>query len=873
MSLATANVRAPEGPEASNQRQETSAQKPVTSNQRPDMPKLVIDNREIEVASGTKVIEAAEQLGIMIPRFCYHPALGSVGACRVCAVKFLEGPLKGVQMSCMIDAQDGMVVSTTDEDAVDFRKHVIEWLMLNHPHDCPVCDEGGHCLLQDMTIAGGHGLRRFEGNKRTYNDQYLGPLVQHEMNRCIHCYRCARYYQEYTGYLDLGVMRSANRTYFGRFKDGILRSPFTGNLSDLCPTGVYTDKPSRFFGRRWDYQRSPTLCINCSLGCHTVVSFRYREARRQEARYSQAVNGYFICDRGRYGHFYNGLETRPRLAFIRGREAAVEEALAETHKKLDQILQDTGPSAVAAVGSSRSSLETQSMLTHFCRVNKVGEPVFFMDQALAVKVKSAVTRLEPELAVSLQEVETADCIVVMGADPINEAPMLALALRQAQRNGATIVVLDPRPVSLPLDFTHLTVALNELGFYAGLLVKAAVDQTAAAALGERAAEFYGAAPGENLVDEPRREQISTVIKALRDSRQPVIVCGTEIVPPQVPGLAADLTLLLQASEKNAGLFYLLPGANAFGAGLASDPQRSFLQIVEGIENGEIKALILAESDPFSQFADRKRLNGAIDKLELLVVMDYLHSRAVDKAHMCLPTTTLYESGGLFINQEGRLQVSRQAYKGGLPIVESGGGSHPPRNYGAGLPGADIRPAWQLLADMADNNRATTADRLWLADIIPEIADLPAWNDISDDGVRLQSAANADLRFKGQNPFVIDEKGAGGDNLELVLVDLTFGTEELSANSACLQELENEPCATLHAHDANALKLADGDRIAIEADNGKLELALRVVDNMAAGILLIPRLHRLNWQIIGPGKVMIAKEGIKKLESYPGTLIR
>ncbi|MBW2705485.1 MAG: (2Fe-2S)-binding protein, partial [Deltaproteobacteria bacterium] len=271
------------------------------------MPKIVIDDREIEVVSGTKVIQAAEQLGIMIPRFCYHPALGSVGACRVCAVQFLEGPLKGVQMSCMIEAQDGMVVSTTDEEAVDFRKHVIEWLMLNHPHDCPVCDEGGQCLLQDMTVAGGHGLRRFEGNK---------------------------YYQEYTGYLDLGVMRSANRTYFGRFKDGILESPFAGNLSDLCPTGVYTDKPSRFFGRRWDYQRSPTLCINCSLGCHTVISFRYREARRQEARYSQAVNGYFICDRGRYGHFYNGLETRPRSAFISGREVAVEETLAETHKKL-----------------------------------------------------------------------------------------------------------------------------------------------------------------------------------------------------------------------------------------------------------------------------------------------------------------------------------------------------------------------------------------------------------------------------------------------------------------------------------------------------------------------------------------------------------
>jgi NADH-quinone oxidoreductase subunit G len=828
------------------------------------MPKLVIDDREIEVASGTKVIEAAEQLGIIIPRFCYHPALGSVGACRVCAVKFLQGPFKGVQMSCMIEAQDGMIVSTTDGEAVDFRKHVIEWLMLNHPHDCPVCDEGGHCLLQDMTIAGGHGIRRFAGNKRTYTDQYLGPLVQHEMNRCIHCYRCSRYYQEYTGYLDLGVMRSADRTYFGRFKEGILESPFSGNLADICPTGVYTDKPSRFFGRRWDYERSPTICINCSLGCHTVVSFRYRDARRQEARFSRSVNGYFICDRGRYGHFYNGLESRPRAALINGRQIAINEAVQAVHKKLAQICQEAGPLAVAAVGSSRSSLETQVMLTHLCRVNDWGAPVFFMEQAITAKVKTAVTRLEPELAVSLREVEKADFILVMGADPVNEAPLLALAMRQAQRNGATIVVLDPRPVSLPLDFIHLPVGLNELGFSSGLLMKAAVDRTAAAAFGERAAEFYDAAPDENLADKTRREQVSAVIQDLRASRRPVIVCGTDIVPPQIPGLAADLALLLQAAQKRAGLFYLLPGANAFGSGLVSDPERSFLQIVEGIENGDIKALILAECDPLQEFEDRKRLEGALEKLDLLIVMDHLNSEAVQKAHMFLPTATLYEAGGLFINQEARLQVVVQAYKGGLPIVQSGGGDHPARIYGAGIPAAEARPAWRMLAELVDKNIEPMNDRAWLADVIPEFASLPQLDDIPDDGVRFESAADADLRFKGEDASLFGKTKVQVDSLELILVDWTFGTEELSAYSSCLGELELEPCATMHASDAHASKLYDGDRIEIETENGKLELILRVADNMASGVLVIPRHRKLSWQIFETGSVSIGRDQIRKV---------
>ena len=171
------------------------------------MPRLIIDNQEIEVPEGTKVIDAAEQLGIMIPRFCYHSALGAVGACRLCAVKFVDGPVQGIEMSCMTEAQDEMVVSTDHPEATAFRRFIIECLMMNHPHDCPVCDEGGHCLLQDETVSGGHDIRRYKGKKRTFRDQYLGPLVQHEMNRCIHCYLCVRFYQEFAGYRDLAAFQ------------------------------------------------------------------------------------------------------------------------------------------------------------------------------------------------------------------------------------------------------------------------------------------------------------------------------------------------------------------------------------------------------------------------------------------------------------------------------------------------------------------------------------------------------------------------------------------------------------------------------------------------------------------------------------------
>jgi NADH-quinone oxidoreductase subunit G len=838
------------------------------------MPKITIDDRELEVAPNTMVIEAAAQLGIMIPRFCYHPALGSVGACRVCAVQFVDGPLKGIQMSCMVKAQDGMVVSTTDEEAVQFRKSVIEWLMLHHPHDCPVCDEGGHCLLQDMTVSGGHGIRRYAGPKRTYNDQYLGPLIQHEMNRCIHCYRCSRFYQEFAGYRDLGAMGSANRTYFGRFEDGILESPFTGNLSDICPTGVYTDKPSRFFGRRWDYQRNPSLCINCSLGCQMVASARYREVRRQEARFSKAVNGYFICDRGRYGFFYASLKSRPRHASINGEKTSHDVAVQTAIEKLGKIGRDVGASAIAALGSVRSSLETQSMLRHLCQLSGWRNPAYFMDPAARSKVKTAITRLEDELAVSMREIEKADYIVCLGADPINEAPMLALSMRQAQINGAEIVVVDPRPVSLPLDYQHLAVTSDDLSGMVRVLIKTTVGRQAAASLGENAAKFYDTLPDRNQIAGYREDLFAAVVDGIKISQRPVIICGTDIPPLQTPGIAADFVLFLRAADKNAGLFYLLPGANAFGAGLLSDDKASMLSIIEAIEDGDIRALVLVESDPFFQFSDRKRLAQALDALDLLIVLDYINSDAVQKAHIFIPSTTIYEADGVFVNQEGRAQRIRQAHSGGVPIVQSGGGNHPPRIYGSGIPGAAPTPAWLTMVQISEGQ--TTPETKtppetyyqWLADIVPELGEAHLTSDIPDEGLRLNSRAKTDLRFTTDFSGQPEDHQRKPENLQLVLTELTFGTEVLSGRSECLRELETEPAVIMHTGEAHRLNLTDGDSVSIQTESGKFEAKLKVVENMAVGVLVVPRHRKISWQIFEAGSSSIGRDQVKKVAVKP-----
>ncbi len=515
------------------------------------MPKLIIDNIEVEVPPETKVIEAARQAGIIIPHFCYHPALGSVGACRLCAVKFLEGPVKGIQMSCMIPAQDGMVVSTTDGEAVKMRSLVIEWLMINHPHDCPVCDEGGECLLQDYTVAGGHGIRRYKGKKRTYINQYLGDQIEHEMNRCIQCYRCARFYQDFAGGSDLGVLGRANLVYFGRKDDGALQSPFSGNLVDICPTGVYTDKTARFRARYWDYDMAPSVCSHCSLGCNTIPAARYRELLKTMARRNDAINGWFICDRGRFTNHPVNSPDRPRSPMVDGREASWEEALNTLVVRTGELFQLYGEGSLALVGSSRMSLEGNALLGHLAEYIKAGFLCYFADAGDAETAITAVSLLKGEKAISMGEIAAADCIAVFNCNLLEEGPMMALAVRQAWRRGARVFLAGisstgEEKVGLPFNFTDIE-TIGEVPF----------------------AEF----------------------------KNPVIVCGTAF---------KDIDILREAAMMPARLACILNGPNAFGAGLLACEHQS-IPLAQALATGKVKGIIAFETDILGELPPEVKL--------------------------------------------------------------------------------------------------------------------------------------------------------------------------------------------------------------------------------------------------------------------------
>ena len=398
-----------------------------------------IDGTTVEVDSADNLLQACLSLGIDVPYFCYHPALGSVGSCRQCAVKQyqskedMEAGRGRLVMSCMVAPSDDMYISVTDDEAKAFRKSMVELLMINHPHDCPTCEEGGHCHLQDMTYMSGHSTRRYRFTKRTHHNQELGPFIAHEMNRCIACYRCVRFYKDYAGGEDLGVYGSNERVYFGRDKDGQFESEFSGNLTEVCPTGVFTDKThSERYNRKWDMQYAPSICHGCSAGCNISPGERYGELRRIENRYNGEVNRYFLCDRGRFGYGYVNREDRPTQALERINDKHVK---INIDYALDETIKRIKDKKIIGIGSPRASLETNFALKTLVGFDRFSTGLNHQQQALVNKCIEVLST-EGIYNPSMTDIESHDAVLILGEDITQTSSRVALSVRQAAKNEA-----------------------------------------------------------------------------------------------------------------------------------------------------------------------------------------------------------------------------------------------------------------------------------------------------------------------------------------------------------------------------------------------------------------------------------------------------
>lgn len=633
------------------------------------MATIHVDGKQYTVDGADNLLQACLSLGLDIPYFCWHPALGSVGACRQCAVKQYKdaNDTNGrIVMSCMTPASDGTFISISDDESKQFRESVVEWLMSNHPHDCPVCEEGGHCHLQDMTVMTGHASRRYRFTKRTHNNQDLGPFIGHEMNRCISCYRCVRYYKDYAGGTDLGVYGSASKVYFGRAEDGVLESEFSGNLTEVCPTGVFTDKThSERYNRKWDMQFAPSICQGCSLGCNISPGERYGEIRRVENRYNGSVNHYFLCDRGRFGYGFVNRADRPRQPMLRRDGALVAVSTPDVRLNAANLLKTAN--GVIGIGSPRASLESNFALREL-----VGAANFFDGHATAegalVRRVAEVLRTGPVPAASLRDIESADAAFVLGEDVMNTAPRVGLALRQVARGKATELAADKH---IP---EWQAIALADIGQHAKHPVF--IASTAATRIDDIAKSTLRAAPADlarlgyavaNLIDPASpavadldaatAAQAREIADTLLAAKKAVIVSGTGSGSESVINAAANIAWALHAKGRKVEIVLAVPEVNSLG--LALMDARPLEEALAQIEAGRADTLVVLENDLY-QRADAARLDQLLSKTRLVVVDHQMTATAV-KAEVLLSAGSFAEADGTVVNNEGRAQRYFQVY--------------------------------------------------------------------------------------------------------------------------------------------------------------------------------------------------------------------
>ncbi|CDZ16523.1 NADH-quinone oxidoreductase subunit G [Candidatus Johnevansia muelleri] len=630
-----------------------------------------IDGKNYKVNSKNNLLHSCLSIGINIPYFCWHPSLGSIGACRQCAVKLYKNKydINGkIIMSCMTGITNNMYISINDIDVITFRKNVIEWMMINHPHDCPVCEEGGNCHLQDMTIITEHKNRRYNFNKRTHENQNLGPFISHEMNRCISCYRCIRYYKDYAGGKDLGVFGMNNNIYFGRINDGMLESEFSGNITDICPTGVFTDKTySYHYTRKWDLQYAPSICNACSVGCNISPGERYGKIRKIENRYNGLINKYFICDRGRFGYNYLN-NNRPYYPKYKknNNNLKIEDIFFsfDTAIKRGAFLLRNA-SRIIGIGSTRASIESNFALLMLVGLENFSTGIKEEElQRLKLMIKINQEFYSP----SVRDIEEHDVIIILGEDVTQTAARIALAIRQSANNYRINKISNE--TNIPK--WNINAINNCLQDYKSPIYIASVYETKLDDIAR--GTFYGTPEditnlgytlanaidkkAPKVIDEFYYNIIDDIVESLKYSTRPLIITGESLNSISILHAAANLTKALKVIGKSVSLTFISKAANS--TGLAILDGKSIDWALKNIVNKNADTVIILEND---LYLHNKPLlvDKALNTANTIIVIDHQKTKTWEKAHLVLPTANFVESNGTLVNYEGRAQRFFKVY--------------------------------------------------------------------------------------------------------------------------------------------------------------------------------------------------------------------
>ena len=802
---------------------------------------LVVDGREVTASEGTMLVDAAKHGDVEIPVFCYEPKLGQpVGACRMCLVE-IEGMPK-LQTACSTPVRDGMVVYTQTDRVTEAQNAVVEFLLINHPLDCPVCDKGGECPLQDIAMGWGPGKSRFTDPKRHFQKPLeLSPLVAIDRERCILCYRCVRFSQEVAEDEQLQLLERGDKTFVGTFDERPYIAPFHGNIIELCPVGALTSYTYRFRARPWDIEQAGSVCTLCPSQCNVGFTVRDERVLRVNARDNAEVDDGWLCDKGRFAfQMFNSAEriTQPMVRAGDGSLSPI--SWDEAVNRVAKAFRDSGDRAAALVGGGTSNEEGWLVQ----RIVRAAGSSNVDCSPNPVDPTQLGELSRPDHGSRMADLDNSDAILVVGVDPLHEMPILDLRIRKAvRRSRAKLTVASERPTTLdggadeavryaPGDATSFLRAL-------------------AGALGAEGFDAEG----------PFKQEAEAIAGTLRNAPDQTIVWGERLwrSPGAVEALHACAHALDMHKRIGPGLLEVPEESNTRGLrevgclpsaapGLQpTDAGRGSAQIKEGLAAHELGAMLLVNANPVRTHPDsegwRKALSGSF-----VVSIASFEDDSTRLADLVIPAENHAEKEGTVTHPEGRLQRLRR----NVPLPEG------------------MIPGWSFL-DAVAAELGAGLDAEAPADVFTALTDeVPfyeglTYEEIGGTGIRWGDRT-AGQAWAPAAPS--DEASAGTPTVPTPSDGLVLGTyrdlwaADVTKRNPALRFLMPKQKLELHAKDADSLDLSNGDKVTVSVNGHSVDATVAIRERMREGAaFLIEGTDEANGNLLtngAPPRIEVSK---------------
>lgn len=623
------------------------------------MIEIELDGQKVEVLEGSMVMHAAEAAGVYIPHFCYHKKLSIAANCRMCLVDVEKAPKP--LPACATPVTQGMIVRTKSDRVIKAQQSVMEFLLINHPLDCPICDQGGECQLQDLAVGYGGSASRYSEEKRVVFHKQVGPLISmQEMSRCIHCTRCVRFGQELAGVMELGMIHRGEHSEITTVAGTTIDSELSGNMIDICPVGALTSKPFRYSARTWELSRRKSISPHDSTGSNLVVQVKANQVMRVVPLENEAVNECWIADRDRFS--YEGLHADDRLTSPQIKQAGEWKvvdwgtALEFVANGLKQIKHQHGPQALGALAAPHSTVEELHLLAELMRGMGSDNIDYRLRHTDFGNVGDASTARW--LGTSIASLSSLQRVFVIGSFLRKDHPLFAQRIRQAARKGAQVHRLQ-------------AVADDWLMPIAESLTATPSDWPRALAEVVSAIAQIKGLPSPSLVA-PSAAAQAIAVSLLSGENKAVLLGNAAAHHPQAACLLRLAHWIGEHAQASVG--YLTEAANAVGAQWVDALPRSGGLNVQQMLSGSLKAVMLLNIEPVLDFADGAAAIQALQAAEMVVALTPFKKGVVDHADVILPIAPFTETSGTYINAEGRVQSFQGVVK---PLGET-------------------RPAWKVL---------------------------------------------------------------------------------------------------------------------------------------------------------------------------------